>query len=107
MIKTRLVFEITSEFSKKIEDGDDVTQWLEEKFHNAIHDVLEDFMTDDDFQQMVIDKMSEEPYMTEVKEFNELGDIMISLSDVNTITPFIPPPDKELPENQRTITEFA
>jgi hypothetical protein len=107
MMKTRLVFEITSDFSKKTDDWDDITEWLENKFHNSIHDVFEDVMTGDDFQQMVIDKMSEEPHMAEIKEFNDLGDILISLSDVDTITPFIPPPEKELPESQRTITEFA
>jgi hypothetical protein len=101
------VFEITSDFSRKIEDGDDITEWLEEKFHNAIHDVFEDVMTGDEFQQSVIDKISEEPHMTEITEFNELGDIQISLSNVDIITPFIPPPEKELPENQRTITEFV
>jgi hypothetical protein len=108
MLKTRIVIEIGTNFSRIIDQGDDVTKWTEEKFHDSIHDVFEDFMArDDDFEHMVLDRMSEEPHMKAVNEFGQLGGVGITMSNIQTLQAFTPPPEHELSKDQRLLTEFA
>lgn len=107
MLKTGFRIETDSQFAKREVDGDDITQWTEERFHSAVHDVVEDFLTGDEFTHLVLDKMSEDLHAEEIKEFNELGDIKISITGEETITAFAPPPEKVLPKEQRNLMEFA
>jgi hypothetical protein len=62
---------------------------------------------DDDFERMVLDKMSEEPHMKAVNEFCQLGSVGISMSDIQTLMAFTPPPEHILSKDQRLLTEFA
>jgi len=109
MMKTKMFLTVTTGFKQMMDSGDDITKWAEERFHDAVHDVFEDFMAkNDDFEQLVLDKMIEHEQMDdffnhlEIDEFNKLGDVIISISDLETIEAFTPS-GKVVPREQQRL----
>ena len=90
MMKTKIEFEISTTFSKYLDDGDDVTQQLEERFHDAVHDVFEDFLTGDDIEMSVLDKLDEFLCSAKhpIQEFNKLGGVILSIKEPEILEPY-------------------
>ena len=84
MTKKRSHISITVEtdFKTRTEDQDDITDYLESIFHDAVYKCVEEFFSGHDFEQTIMDEMvtNYKSLPDDIKEFSDLGGILLSYS---------------------------
>jgi len=103
--------QINTKFKPQIEDGEDFRTEVIREFHNAIHYWIEKQITDnDEFEQDILDILADRGELPKkVKEFMDLGEISIQISEEQPVIINQKDSDeeeiKELPKEQTKLTE--
>jgi len=83
-MKSRIVIEVeTSNLKPYIEDGDDLSAEQETEFHRRFYKVVDEFLTDEDFQgKFMSDWIHDAEYLNpSAEEFSDIGKVSIRISD--------------------------
>lgn len=84
MVKKRsqIVIKIETDFKSRTEDGDNITKYLEDIFHDAVHKNIEEFFSSHEFESEIISEMVNgyKSLPKDIQDFSNLGGILISIS---------------------------
>ena len=80
--RSQIVIKIETDFKSRTEDGDDITDYLEDIFHDAVHKSTEEFFESHDFETDIIFTMiNDHKSMPEdIQDFSNLGGVLITIS---------------------------
>lgn len=81
--QSKIIIEVRTNFKPQIEDGEDIKTEIIKDFHNAVHEWVEHQLTEnDDFEGEILEIMHDNNFLPKgIKEFMDLGEISISITD--------------------------
>jgi len=79
--------QVNTKFKPQIEDGEDFKTEVIRAFHNAVHYIIEKYLTEnDELEQNIIELMGDRGELPKnVKEFMDLGQISIQIIEEQSI----------------------
>lgn len=80
--RSQIVIKIETDFKSRTEDGDNITKYLEDIFHDAVHKNIEEFFSSHEFESEIISEMVNgyKSLPKDIQDFSNLGGILISIS---------------------------
>jgi hypothetical protein len=80
--KSVIAITVQTRFKPQIEDGEDYREEIIERFHDAVFEVIEKFLTEnEDLEQDIMEILQEDWLPKKTLEFTDLGDISIAISE--------------------------
>lgn len=97
--------QVNTKFKPQIEDGEDVKTEVIKSFHNAVHYLIEKYLTESDtFKQNILEIMNDRQESIQgTKEFSDLGEISIQIIEEKSVEVKQNNLDDELPKEQTKL----
>lgn len=108
MIQNKQVISITvqTNFKPIIDDGEDCKEEMIRRFHDAVYQVVEEMLVqNDEFEQLVMEEIETQDFWMPkgVNEFSDLGSISIKISEDSIEIHQRNMTDEEVEENEKKI----
>ena len=82
--ESKITITINTKFKKISQQGTDITKEIEQSFHNAMYDVIDNVMNEYDFEEDVLDILQHnETLPANKKSFLDFGEVSIIMHSSN------------------------